>query len=63
MVAEWADLWQIFEVYATETGYEGGVKLRKPWWQQAAADQQLEATLKTISAAGGGAAATGIRQV
>ena len=43
-------LWPIFEVCEKDTGYEGGMKLRKPWWRQEAAEQQLEATLKNILA-------------
>ena len=52
-LAEWVALRPIFEVYAKETGYEGGGKLIKPWWRQEAAEQQLVATLKNISAAAG----------
>ena len=32
-VAEWVALRPIFEVCAKETGYEGGGKLREPWWR------------------------------
>ena len=49
-VVEWVKLRPIFEVCAEETGYEGGGKLCKPWWQQAAVEQQLEATLENILA-------------
>ena len=52
----------IFEICAKETGYKGGRKLREPWWRQVGAQKQLEATLKKILAAAGGAAAIGIRQ-
>ena len=31
-VAEWVSLRPIFEVCAKETGYEGGGRLREPWW-------------------------------
>ena len=50
-VAEWVALQPIFEVYAKETRYEGGGIFREPWWQQAAAEQQLKSTLKYISVA------------
>ena len=49
-LADWVALRPIFEVYAKETGYKGGGKLREPWWRQVAAEQQMEATLKNISA-------------
>ena len=49
-VAESVALCPIFEVCAEETGYEGGGKLCKPWWQQVAVEQQLEATLENILA-------------
>ena len=62
-VAEWVALRPIFEVCTKETGNGGGGKLRNPWWRQEAAAQQLEARLKNILAAAGGATATGIRQV
>ena len=47
-VAEWVALRPIFEVYAKETGYEGGGRLREPWWRQTAAEKQLRATLEDI---------------
>ena len=47
-VVEWVALRPIFEVYAKETGYEGGGRLREPWWRQAAAEKQLRATLEDI---------------
>ena len=40
-----------FEVGSKNTGYEGGGRLREPWWKQAAAEQHLKATLKDISEA------------
>ena len=52
-VAEWVALWTKFEVCTKETVYDGGGKLRERWWRQAAAEQQLKATLKNISAAAG----------
>ena len=33
--------------------YEGGEKLRNPWWQHAAVEQELETLLKNILAAAG----------
>ena len=45
-VVEWVTLRPIFEVCARETGYDGGGKLREPWWRQAAAEKQLRVTLK-----------------
>ena len=53
MVAEWVDLWHIFEVCAKETGYEGGGNLQGTWWRKEAAEKQLEAMLKNISEAVG----------
>ena len=38
-VAEWVYLQQIFEVCAKETGYKGGGRLRKKWWQQTSAEK------------------------
>ena len=52
-VAKWVALWPIFEVYAKDMGYEGGGELCEPWWRHAAAEQQLEAKLKNISAGAG----------
>ena len=45
------ELQPIFEVCAKDTGYEGGGRLRKQWWRQTAAEQQMKTTLKYISAA------------
>ena len=47
-IEEWVALWPIFEVCAKGTGYKGGGRLREPWWEQAAAEQQLKSTLKDI---------------
>ena len=47
-VAEWVALRPISEFCAKETRYVGGGKLREPWWQQEAVEQQLGATLKNI---------------
>ena len=51
MVEEWVALEPIFEVCTKETVYKGEGKLHKPWWWQAATEQQLEAKLKNISSA------------
>ena len=45
------DLQPIFGVCARETGYEGGGRLREPWWQQAAAEKQMRDTVEEILAA------------
>ena len=52
-VAEWVALQTIFEVCTKEKGYKGGGKLHDLWWRQAAAEQQLEAMMKNISASAG----------
>ena len=49
-MAEWVALRPISEVSAKETGYEGGGRLREPWWRQAAAEQHLKTMLKDILA-------------
>ena len=38
----------IFDICKMETGYEGGGRLREPWWRQTAAEKQLRATLEDI---------------
>ena len=50
-VAEWVSLRPIFDVFARDTGYEGGGRLRVPWRRQEAADNQLKVTLEVISEA------------
>ena len=49
-VAQWVAVRPIFEICVRETGYEGRGRRRTPWWRQTAADAQLRATLKEISA-------------
>ena len=49
-MAEWVDLWPIFEVCENDTGYEGGGRLQEPWWRQATAEKNLRAMLEEISA-------------
>ena len=34
-----------FDVFARETGYEVGDRIRVPWWRQAAAHNQLKVTV------------------
>ena len=41
MVINWVDLQPIFEVFADETGYEGGGHRREAWWRQGEADKKL----------------------
>ena len=41
----------IFGVCAIETGYEGGERLRVPWWRQAAVHKQLKVVVEAILAA------------
>ena len=47
-VTEWVALNPILEVCDKETGYEGGGRLREPWWRETAARKQLSDTLKEI---------------
>ena len=42
----------IFDIYVRDTGYEGGGRLRVPWWRQKAAEDHLRVTLEAISEAG-----------
>ena len=48
-VAEWVNTWPSFDVCAIETGFEGGGRLRVPWWRQKAAEYQLKARVEAIS--------------
>ena len=50
-VLEWVTLQIIVKVYAKETGYGGGGRLREQWWVQTATECQLNTTIKEISAA------------
>ena len=50
-VVEWVSLRPIFDVFARDTGYEGGGRLRVPWRRKEAADNQLKVTLEVISEA------------
>ena len=49
-VAEWVALRRIFEVYVKETSYEGGGRLREPWWRQAESEKHLRSMIEDISA-------------
>ena len=51
MVVEWVELWPIFEGCENETRYKGGGRLLNQWWRQTDAEQNLNTTLKGISAA------------
>ena len=51
IVAEWVVLRPIFDVCARDTGYEGGERLRVPWWRQAAVHKQLKVVVEAILAA------------
>ena len=55
-VAEWVALRPISEFCAKETRYVGGGKLREPWWQQEAVEQQLGATMNSFGSRKGAAA-------
>ena len=41
-------LWPSFNVFARDTDYEGGERLRFTWWRQAAAEQQLKVVVEEI---------------
>ena len=47
-MAEWVATHNCFDVCAQETGYEGGERLRVPWWRQKVAEDQLRVTLEEI---------------
>ena len=47
-VAEWENTRTIFDVYARYMAYEGGGRLRLPWWRQKAADNQLRVTAEAM---------------
>ena len=38
----------IFDVCAIDMGYEGGERLRVPWWRQAEVHKQLKFTVEAI---------------
>ena len=44
-VAQWVELWQIFEVCSGDNGYEGGGLSRDAWWFQEVKEIQLRTTL------------------
>ena len=47
-MAEWEATHNCFYVWAQETGYEGGGRLRVPWWRQKVAEDQLRVTVEAI---------------
>ena len=47
-VVQWVALRTLFEVFARETGYEGGGRRRKVWWRQEATEKQPRATLADL---------------
>ena len=47
-VAQWVEVRPIFEVFAGEKGYEGGVRRREDWWRQEVTEKKLWATLAGI---------------
>ena len=47
-VAKWLATQTIFDVCAREMGYEGGGRLRLPWWRQKAADNEMMFTVEAI---------------
>ena len=50
-VVEWVALRTILDICNRETGYEGGVRRREPWWWHTVAQKKLSMTLKYILAA------------
>ena len=47
-VLEWVALRPIFELCTKGERYEGGGRLREPWWRQLAAEKNLRDTLEDI---------------
>ena len=47
-MVKWVALRPIFEVCTREIGYEGGGKLRVPWWRQAIAEKNMKVTEEDI---------------
>ena len=47
-MADWVSLQPIFDVCARETGYEGGERLKVPWWRRKAVEEQLRVTVEAI---------------
>ena len=47
-MVEWVALLPIFGVCVRGAGYEGGGKLRVPWWRHSVAEKQLKVTVQEI---------------
>ena len=47
-MAQWVALRPLFEVYARETGYEGGGRRTNMWRRQEVTKKQLQATLEEL---------------
>ena len=47
-VAKWVSARPVFDVCAIYTGYEGGGRLRAPWWRQKVEEDQLRVTVEAI---------------
>ena len=50
-VMEWVPLRPILDVCTRETGYEGGGRLRVPWWRKEAVENHLRVTVEAILSA------------
>ena len=50
-VGEWVAIRPIFDVCVRETGYEGGGRLRVPWWRKKAAENHLRVMVEARLAA------------
>ena len=49
-MAEWVALQPIFRVCAGETVYEGGGRLRLPWWKQESEEKQVKVAVEAVLA-------------
>ena len=47
-VVKWVSARPVFDVCARDTGYEGGGRLRAPWWRQKVEEDQLRVTVEAI---------------
>ena len=50
-MAEWVSTRPIFDVCTRETGFEGGGRIRVPWWRQNSAEGQLRFMVESILSA------------
>ena len=48
-VSQWVALQPLLEVLMRETGYEGGVRKRQPWWRHGTTLEVLRITLEEAS--------------